>query len=108
MLMNFGAAMISCSPSGCQRSAAPLPVGETGGSKGKGGGQGGGSPGLHNPGPTIRGRKVGDTLADERGKARDPFRTRAAEPLSLSGFWERVPFAIRDDARSAILSAEER
>src|SRR5712671_200898 len=42
---DFGATIISCPPSGAsaaaaQRCAAPLPVGETRGSRGKGGGQG--------------------------------------------------------------------
>jgi hypothetical protein len=37
--MNFGKGMISSSGPGA--AAAPLPVGETGGSKGKGGGRGG-------------------------------------------------------------------
>jgi hypothetical protein len=49
---------------GLKNSAAvPLPVGETGGSKGKGGGRGGGSPGLHKPSEAPA-RKVGDTPAD--------------------------------------------
>ena len=50
-----------------QGCAAPLPVGETGGSKGKGGGQGG-SPGLHKR---------------ERGRPGIPWPARGQRPRSL-------------------------
>jgi hypothetical protein len=78
MSMNLGADISLLLPFGvsAQRSAAPLPVGETGGSKGKGGGQGGGSPGLHK---RQRGRPGIPWPA--RGRTRDPFRARVAEPL---------------------------
>ena len=51
-----------------QRCAAALPVGETGVSKVQGGRGGGGSPGLHEPGPGP-GRKVGDTALAGTGLA---------------------------------------
>ena len=92
MSMNFGADRSLLLPFGvsAQRCAAPLPVGETGGSKGKSGGQGGGSPtrwgGSQEPSCSSRtcsGAKDGDTLGTERAKpaipsareGRSPFRT---------------------------------
>lgn len=48
-----------------QHRAAPLPVGETGGSKDKGEGRGGGSPKLHEGCPGNP-RKVGDTRLSGR------------------------------------------
>jgi len=81
--MNFGAGINLLLPFGvtAQRSAAPLPVGETGGSKGKGGGQGGGithpsgrlSRAVLAPPEVIRG-KDGENPGRRAGKARDPFR----------------------------------
>ena len=70
MSINFGAGISLLLPFGvsAQRCAAPLPVCETGGSKGKGGGQGGGSPGLHK----TKARKVGDTLAGEPAEPATP------------------------------------
>ena len=88
MSMNFGADISLLLPFGvsAQRCAAPLPVGETGGSKGKGGGQGGGSPTLRaalksrlaTPG-LVRG-KDGDTLAGERAKPATLPRARGGAP----------------------------
>jgi hypothetical protein len=82
MSLNLDAGISLLHPFGvfAQRCAAPLPVGETGGSKGKGGGQGGGSPGLHNPGHRSGGGRPGIPWP-ARGQARDPFRARGAEPL---------------------------
>ena len=87
--MNFGEGISLLPPSGvsAQRCAAPLPVGETGGSKRKGGGQGGGSPGLHNPGPDPGAEGRGYPGRRE-GKARDPFRARGAGPISPAGLSE--------------------
>lgn len=56
--------------------AAPLPVGETGGSKGQGEGRGGGSPGLHKP----KARKAGET--PPLGLKAAPLPARGAKPLS--------------------------
>ena len=87
--MNFGAAKSLLLRFGVQRGAAPLPVGETGGSKGKGGGQGGGSPtrqgGSKEPSCTpdlIRG-KDGETLAGERAKPAIPSAREGRSPLGF-------------------------
>jgi hypothetical protein len=93
MSTNFGAGMGLLLPFGvpAQSCAAPLPVGEAGGSKGKSGGQGGGSPGLHNPGRTIRGRKAGDTLAGERAKPAIPSAREGRRPLAPLAGRKHVP-----------------
>jgi hypothetical protein len=89
--MNFGAGISLLLPFGvsAQRSAAPLPVGETGGSKGKGGGQGGGSPtrqgGSEEPSCTpdlIRG-KDGETPAAERAKPAIPSAREGRSPFRI-------------------------
>jgi hypothetical protein len=79
--MNFAAGINLLLPFwvSAQRCAAPLPVGETGGSKRKGGGQGGGSPGLHK----TKARKAGDTLGDERAKPATPSARKGQRPLEL-------------------------
>jgi len=65
---------------------APLPVGETGGSKGQGEGRGGGSPGLHKP----KARKAGDT--PPLGLKAAPLPARGAKPLrKWAGTRWRVP-----------------
>ena len=83
MSMNFGAGISLLLPFGvsAQRCAAPLPVGETGGSKRKGGGQGGGSSGLHNPG-----RRSGG------GRSGIPWLARGHSPRSLPGARDSVPW----------------
>src|SRR3954454_1984883 len=60
-----------------QRCAAPLPVGETGGSKGRGDGRGGGSPGLHE----AEGAEGRGYPGRRRATARAPFPTRGVVPL---------------------------
>jgi hypothetical protein len=99
MSTNFGAGMGLLLPFGvsAQCCAAPLPVGETGGSKGKGGGQGGGSPtrqggserAVLHPGPDP-GERWGYP-GRRAGEARDPFRARGAAPLSPVGGAEACP-----------------
>ena len=62
-----------------------LPVGETGGSKGKGADRGGGSPARRAAARrvcTSKARKTGDTPVGGGPKARAPFRARGAEPHS--------------------------
>ena len=86
--MNLGAGISLLLPFGvsAQRCAAPLPVCETGGSKGKGGGQGGGSPGLHKPRISIRGAEGRGYPGRRAGRARDPFRARGVAPLRWGAF----------------------
>lgn len=58
---------------------APLPVGETRGSKGQGGPRGGGSPGLHG----AKRRKTGDTPRPG-GAAANPGAREGRSPLALT------------------------
>jgi hypothetical protein len=76
-MLNFCADILSTLGVSAQPCAAPLPVGETGGSKGKGGGLGGGSPGLHK----TKARKAGDTQSHERAKPAIPSAREGQCPL---------------------------
>ena len=78
-----------------QRCAAPLPVGETGGAKGKGGRRRGGSPELHKADddedavgrmPAAEGR--GDAAGRGRN-ARSLARARGQRPISHAGLADR-------------------
>jgi hypothetical protein len=79
---DIGASVISLSVEGRgqrARRAEPLPVGETGGGKGKGGGRRGGSPGLHKP--TGCGRP-----GKRRPESERPLPAPGAEPFSEVGY----------------------
>ena len=93
-----------------QRCAAPLPVGETGGSKGKGGGQGGGSPtrqgGSEEPScssrTSIRSERWGNP-AGERAKPAIPSAREGRSPFRLGHALQR-PVQHRNFLRSQALA----